>query len=63
MIATHRYSPSKMLHPQVIYTIAFSPGLNGLQVHEVDKENDKLTSPYAKFVPRKLAAACTVHAQ
>ena len=38
MIATHRYSLSSMLHPQVIYiyiyiyAVAFSAGLNGLQV-------------------------------
>ena len=45
VIATHRYTPSKMevaitlsysppstLYPQVIYAIAFSAGLNGLQV-------------------------------
>ena len=55
-IATHRPSPSKSggsyalvlacelvryTHAQVIYTIVFSAGLNGLQVDQVDKENDK----------------------
>ena len=27
------YSPSSTLHPQLIYAVAFSAGLNGLQVH------------------------------
>ena len=34
------YSPPSMLHPQVIYAIAFSAWLNGQQVDKVDKEND-----------------------
>ena len=34
------YSPASTLHPQV-YAIAFSAGLNGLEVDQVDKENDK----------------------
>ena len=29
---TLSYSPPSMLHPQVIYTIAFSAGINGLLV-------------------------------
>ena len=34
-------SPSFMLHPQVIFAIVLSAGLNGLQVDQVDRENDK----------------------
>ena len=40
-VATLSYSPVSTLHPQVIYAIAFSAGLNDLQVDYVDKENDK----------------------
>ena len=32
-VATLSYSPKSTPHPQVIYTIALSAGLNGLQVH------------------------------
>ena len=32
VVATLSYSPASTLHPQVIYTIAFSAGLNSLQV-------------------------------
>ena len=32
-VATLLYSPASTLHPQVIYAIAFSAGLNGLQVY------------------------------
>ena len=31
-VAMLLYSPASMLDPQVIYAIAFSAGLNGLQV-------------------------------
>ena len=31
-VATLSYSPASTLHPQVIYAIAFSAGLNGFQV-------------------------------
>ena len=31
-VATVSYTPASMLHPQVIYTIAFSAGLNGVQL-------------------------------
>ena len=37
------YLSLSKLHPQVIYTIATSAGLNSLQV---DRGNDKRTSPY-----------------
>ena len=73
MIATHKYSPPKMAgarsrtHLQVyatstsyIYTIAFSARLNGLQVDQVDRENDKRTSTYTQLVLRKLVAACNL---
>ena len=43
-VTTLSYSTVSTLHPQVIYAIAFSAGLNGLQVDEVDRENDKRTS-------------------
>ena len=32
-VATLSYSPASRLQPQVIYAIAFSAGLNGLQVY------------------------------
>ena len=35
-VATLSYSPANMLHPQDIYPIALSAGLNGPQVDEVD---------------------------
>ena len=35
-VATFSYSPASTLHPQVIYAISFSAGLNGLQVDEAD---------------------------
>ena len=57
MIATHKYSPPKTAvsrsrnHLRVyatstsyMYAIAFSARLNGLQVDQVDTENDKRTS-------------------
>ena len=31
-VATLSYSPASTLHPQVIYAIAFSAGLNGVEV-------------------------------
>ena len=31
---------------------------NGLQVHQVDRENDKQTSTYTKLAPSKFIAAC-----
>ena len=70
MIATHKYSPPKMTvsrsrtHLRVyatstsyIYSIAFSARLNGLQVDQVDRENDKRTSTYTQLVLSKLVAA------
>ena len=33
-----------------IYAIAFSAGLNGLQVDQVDRENNKRTSTYTQFL-------------
>ena len=41
-----------------IYTIAFSAGLNSLQVDKVDRENDKRTSTHTELVPSKLITAC-----
>ena len=35
------YSPPRMVHPQVIYAIAFSAQLNSLQVDLVDREVDE----------------------
>ena len=75
MIATHKYSPPKTAvsrsrtHLRVyatctsytcIYTIAFSARLNGLQVDQVDRENDKRTSTYTQLVLSKLVAACNL---
>ena len=66
MIATHRYSPLKMggitpLHSLQVHYIhklhlrnEFSTGLNGLQVHQVDRENDKQTSTYTQFLANSL---------
>ena len=34
---------------------------NGLQVHQVDKENDEPTSTYTKLVPSKFIPACNAH--
>ena len=72
MIATQKYSPPKTAvsrsrtHLRVYatstsytYAIAFSARLNGLQVDQVDKENDKRTSTYTQLVLSKLVAACT----
>ena len=56
MIATHsengRYHALVRVYAtstSYIYEIAFSAGLNGLQVDQVDKENDKRASTYAQF--------------
>ena len=43
-----------------IYAIAFSARLNGLQVNQVDRENDKRTSTYTQLVLSKLVAACNL---
>ena len=43
-----------------IYAIAFSARLNGLQVDQVDRENDKRTSTYTQLVLSKLVAACNL---
>ena len=51
------------VHPQVIYAIAFSAGLNGLQVDQVDRENNKQTTTYTQLVPSKLVAACNARVQ
>ena len=42
------------------YAIAFSARLNGLQVEQVDRENDKRTSTYTQLVIGKLVAACNL---
>ena len=41
-----------------MYEIAFSAGLNGLQLDQVDRENDKRASSYTQLVPSKLIPAC-----
>ena len=46
------------IHKLAIYEIVFSAGLNGLQVDQVDRENDKRASTYTQLVPSKLIAAC-----
>ena len=45
-VGTLSYSPASTLHPHVIYALAFSAGLNGLQIQQADRENDKRTYPY-----------------
>ena len=50
-------TPPSTLHPQVIYAIAFSAGLNGLQVYLSDREKDKRASPYT---PTSLYCTCSV---
>ena len=68
MIATHKYSPPKTavsrsrthLRVYATSTIAFSARLNGLQVDQVDRENDKRTSTYTQLVLSKLVAACNL---
>ena len=75
MIATHKYSPPKTAvsrsrtHLRVyatstsymyIYAITFSARLNGLQVDQVDRENDKRISTYTQLVLSKLIAACNL---
>ena len=76
MIATHKYSPPKTgsitlsysppsiryTSTSYIYAIAFSARLNGLQVDQVDRENDKRTSTYTQLVLSKLVAALTIQA-
>ena len=42
------------------YAIAFSARLNGLQVDQVDRENDKRTSTYTQLVLSKLVATCNL---
>ena len=54
--ATHKYSPLKTGRTK-------QAGLNRLQVNQVDRENDKQTSPYTQLVPSKLITDCTAHAQ
>ena len=73
MIATHKYSPPKtggITHLRVYaastsctYAVAFSAGLNGLQVDQVDRENDKTNFYYKQLVPSKLVAACNACVQ
>ena len=77
MIATHKYSPPKTggitlsysppnthyIHKLYIYAITFSAGLNGLQVDQVDRENEKRTSTHTQLVPSKLVASCNVRVQ
>ena len=41
-----------------IYEIAFSTGVNDLQVDQVDRENDKRASTYTQLVPSKFVAVC-----
>ena len=73
MIATHKYTPPETAasrsrtHLRVyttsenyIYAITFSARLNGLQVDQVDRENDKRTSTYTQLVLSKLVAACNL---
>ena len=64
MIATHKYSPPKTggitllysppsiryIHKLSIYAIAFYARLNGLQVDQVNRENDKRTSTYTQLL-------------
>ena len=40
----------------------YIPGLNGLQVNQVDRENDKRTST-CTLIPSKLLAACNTRVQ
>ena len=42
-------------------TRAFSAKLNGLQVHQVDRENDKQSSTYTQLDPSKSITACNTH--
>ena len=69
MIATHKYSPPKTAvsrsrtHLRVYatstsytYATAFSARLNGLQVDQVDRENDKRTSTYTQLVLSRAGA-------
>ena len=50
--------PSIRYIHKLLYEIAFSAGLNGLQVDQVHRENDKRTSTYTQLVNSKLVAAC-----
>ena len=47
------YIPQSTPHQKVIYAIEFSARLSVLQVDQVDKENDKQTSPYAQKQTRR----------
>ena len=71
MIATHKYSPPKTggitllysppsiryIHKLYTYKSVLC-ALNGFQVDQVGRENDKQTSTYTQLVPSKLFAAC-----
>ena len=63
-VAMVSYSPTSTLYPQVLYAIVFPPGLNGLQVDQVDRENNKRTLSY---IPSRLyytrpRCGLTIHA-
>ena len=54
IIATHlrkRAISRSLTHLRERYEIAFSVGRNGLQVDQVNKENDKLTSNSTQLLP------------
>ena len=59
------YSALSMQHPQVLYEIVFSVGLNGIQVdyQKVNRKNDKLISTYTQLALSKLVAASTAYFQ
>ena len=63
---TLSYSPPSIhyIHKlYILYAIAFSAGLNGLQVDQVDSENDKPTSTYTQLVSSELVTACNARVQ
>ena len=41
--------------------MAFSAGLNGLQVDDVNRKNESRSSRQIQFVASKLVAACSTH--
>ena len=59
----HTHTRNTSINIIDICTIAFSAELNGFQVDQVDRENDKQTSTCTQLVPSKLIAACNARIQ
>ena len=64
-VLTSEYAILLQTSTSYIYTIAFSAGLNGLQVDQVSRENDSgtATCSYTKLVASKLVTVCNTYIQ